>query len=583
MTPRNCLMQNDFKFIGKFKSLGKFQDYQLSADIERYNRSHVTLFDKYISAFTKNQLSKTEIIKRIYNFYSFQHQTLINIQKESQKQMLLAKNSEDIEYFKQILKQSQVQLENARVFIRWADTIVSHPSCNIKDTLLSKTHQEKPYNDKSSDNTADSDQNHFNAGKPIELPPRLQREREDPLHRPWGTQGVIGDKLRPIYEEWKDSRSPEDLTVEIEFDDAKKEAAAIYVKYFTEEEALSHLVTKNVDDELSYNNSDDSTPISTDGDYIYVMDKLGNLFIHKDRQYIDSEGNYYPNNDQFNPNWKLVNHSSFTRGESVACAGEISIVDGKITKINNCSGHYQPAHYSLHRVVSELNKRGVLDEKCEVTVFNKAKFSVSRFLESITPSKKPANLSEKPNPKNFLNCLANINLYLKKRAKETEVVGSLFGRYTGKDYFDRRDNFKDILSKLQAEDVAASIHLIDKSIDRFENKFFGRNDYVNLLKKLKSSLQMNPLHNDHVLQIDYVSEKVRSYFSLYHNMHEHMKKVLNFDQKFKLFSSNKSVTEIISPRVDYRYNLEDLDEKTKNEFLTNEELHDLDYKNVKCM
>ena len=52
-------------------------------------------------------------------------------------------------------------------------------------------------------------------------------------------------------------------------------------------------------------------------------------------------------------------HSSILSGKAVRTAGMIAVSAGKITRINNSSGHYQPGWESLQRLVSELHVQGV--------------------------------------------------------------------------------------------------------------------------------------------------------------------------------------------------------------------------------
>ncbi len=74
---------------------------------------------------------------------------------------------------------------------------------------------------------------------------------------------------------------------------------------------------------------------------IWVMDPTGRLYVSS------------------TPQPGMFNHSSFLGGGSVICAGEIIIEDGKITFINNRSGHYQPKDETLDNAIAKLREQGV--------------------------------------------------------------------------------------------------------------------------------------------------------------------------------------------------------------------------------
>ncbi len=83
--------------------------------------------------------------------------------------------------------------------------------------------------------------------------------------------------------------------------------------------------------------------------YLFVMDKIPNLFIASEVREI--EGN------------KLFHHSTFLSGEPVLAAGEVTIENGKITKIANYSGHYQPGLAALLTAYAALYKTGMLSQE----------------------------------------------------------------------------------------------------------------------------------------------------------------------------------------------------------------------------
>jgi hypothetical protein len=74
---------------------------------------------------------------------------------------------------------------------------------------------------------------------------------------------------------------------------------------------------------------------------IWVMDPTGRLYVSS------------------TPQPGIFNHSSFLGGGSVICAGEIIIIEGKITFINNGSGHYKPPDEALINAIDKLREQGV--------------------------------------------------------------------------------------------------------------------------------------------------------------------------------------------------------------------------------
>jgi hypothetical protein len=73
---------------------------------------------------------------------------------------------------------------------------------------------------------------------------------------------------------------------------------------------------------------------------IYVMDLEGRIYI----SYEKSKGYFH--------------HSSLVGGESVAAAGEITVIDGEVMRINRSSGHYQPQTRHFNQFIEKLRKLG---------------------------------------------------------------------------------------------------------------------------------------------------------------------------------------------------------------------------------
>ncbi|MBI3271796.1 MAG: hypothetical protein HYZ53_22585 [Planctomycetes bacterium] len=78
------------------------------------------------------------------------------------------------------------------------------------------------------------------------------------------------------------------------------------------------------------------------GRAIFVVDRHGNLFVELEQKV----GEFH--------------HSSFLGpGEEVAAAGEIEVVDGKLVKISNESGHFKPTGEFVDQAVTQLEAQGV--------------------------------------------------------------------------------------------------------------------------------------------------------------------------------------------------------------------------------
>jgi hypothetical protein len=63
------------------------------------------------------------------------------------------------------------------------------------------------------------------------------------------------------------------------------------------------------------------------------------------------------------------NHSSFTAGKPVICAGELKIVGGQLTHIDNKSGHYKPTTGDLVEIIRVLNTEYAVDFS-QVTIYD---------------------------------------------------------------------------------------------------------------------------------------------------------------------------------------------------------------------
>lgn len=82
---------------------------------------------------------------------------------------------------------------------------------------------------------------------------------------------------------------------------------------------------------------------------------LGNKFEHVYIYIMDKEGNFYIGRQVVNH----FHHSSFFGGEPIAAAGQIRVRNGKLTYIDNQSGHYTPNQELLAQALVSLRRQGV--------------------------------------------------------------------------------------------------------------------------------------------------------------------------------------------------------------------------------
>lgn len=93
----------------------------------------------------------------------------------------------------------------------------------------------------------------------------------------------------------------------------------------------------------------DGLPHTSAGREIYAMDKYGNLITMKPQTRYSTRTRTYTDHGNVQHN-----HSSLNAGADVICAGEIAFVAGKITYIDNGSGHYKPTAKHLQNCVYSL-------------------------------------------------------------------------------------------------------------------------------------------------------------------------------------------------------------------------------------
>jgi hypothetical protein len=82
---------------------------------------------------------------------------------------------------------------------------------------------------------------------------------------------------------------------------------------------------------------------------LFVMDPMGGLFAAPQRM-------------------SRFHHSSLLAGGPVACAGLMKVEGGRLTTIDNNSGHYKPEPENLLQVMDELSERGLMPNAYHVNV-----------------------------------------------------------------------------------------------------------------------------------------------------------------------------------------------------------------------
>lgn len=137
---------------------------------------------------------------------------------------------------------------------------------------------------------------------------------------------------------------------ENETDPAKEPFPGQSVKRLDDQQREEHRVY--IDSSGNMRNAKDGTLFDTstatdihhgtgDGRAIYTMDQHGNIYA----------SNYQGAGD--------FHHSTLANGEPVAGAGELTVKNGKVTLVNNTSGHYQPGLSQLQNITDELKANGV--------------------------------------------------------------------------------------------------------------------------------------------------------------------------------------------------------------------------------
>ncbi len=90
----------------------------------------------------------------------------------------------------------------------------------------------------------------------------------------------------------------------------------------------------------------DGKPLEKNGQSVYEHRTL--LYV------MDASGEFYVTLDEAG-----LKHSSLLRGAAGAAAGVMQVVDGKLSLINNLSGHYLPEKSYLEQATTQLRQQGI--------------------------------------------------------------------------------------------------------------------------------------------------------------------------------------------------------------------------------
>lgn len=189
--------------------------------------------------------------------------------------------------------------------------------------------------------------NSFIAGK--QMTEQNVLERMDPAHRHWGEVTHLG-----VIRSWEESTTPLDLfawTNKMNFDYIEPKTVA----YLTDGELNSLQLIRDAKGRLSNKRFGVLLP---NQEYLYAFDAMENeLYVYPNLgndNFITLDGVEY-----------YFQHSSFLQGREAASTGILTINnDSKfIAKINNDSGHYQPAWHHLLAAATFIESKGFFDDK----------------------------------------------------------------------------------------------------------------------------------------------------------------------------------------------------------------------------
>lgn len=104
--------------------------------------------------------------------------------------------------------------------------------------------------------------------------------------------------------------------------------------------------------------------LNFEGGLIYQNNAI--LTVERADFVVDHKGNFYVS--------KNIKHTGFFIGAAVADAGEITVNKGKVTYINDNSGHYQPRIIHLLQAIKLLHKENVFEKEAIVSYLDTQKF-----------------------------------------------------------------------------------------------------------------------------------------------------------------------------------------------------------------
>lgn len=112
-----------------------------------------------------------------------------------------------------------------------------------------------------------------------------------------------------------------------------------------------------IKDGFIYDTQNNLLDTTKDGTFIYAMNHNGTLYTASN---MGTHHSYFLKSKPEKPFYGI--------GRNVACAGMLQAKNGKITAIDNESGHYQPIRDQLVLAVQFLAKQGVLDPNVKISV-----------------------------------------------------------------------------------------------------------------------------------------------------------------------------------------------------------------------
>lgn len=112
--------------------------------------------------------------------------------------------------------------------------------------------------------------------------------------------------------------------------------------------------------------SSETSSKSTKNMFKYVISPSGELYAASKSSF--EKGSLTSFSDDLKMPVGSLSHAGFLQGMPVIAAGMIEITDGKITYIDNDSGHYKPKGFNVYNGISLLKKKmeGVFDDNCIV-------------------------------------------------------------------------------------------------------------------------------------------------------------------------------------------------------------------------